>query len=368
MRIEQIELYHASLKLKHPFVTSLGYRDHANNLFLRIRTADGLEGWGECSPYPPINGETIDTCMVVGQLIGKRLIGKDPTFIAGLSRLMDRIIFGNSSVKSAIDIALHDLAAQAAGQPLYRYLGAEIKKAIYTDYTVSVGDIEQMTKDAQEVKAAGFPVIKVKLGDGGEKDVARIKAIREAVGYDIGIRIDANQGWKVKEAITTLQGLEPYDIQYCEAPISRHRYPRLSKVRKHSPIKIMADESVFDHHDAKKLIDMGLCDYINIKLGKSSGIHKARKIIKKAEKASMAMQIGGFLESRILFTANCHLAHTSDWVHYYDFDSPLFMEEDPIEGGLAYETDWRVTLPETPGLGLTVDDSFLQKCNSTIIS
>lgn len=366
MRIDQIELYHAALKLKHPFITSLGWRDHANNVFVRIRTKEGLEGWGECSPYPPINGETVDTCFIIGKLLAEKLIDTNPLELDKASETMDKTIYGNTSIKSAIDIALHDIAAREKGQPLFQFLGGTINKPIYTDYTVSVSSIEQMVADAKLIKERGFPVMKVKLGDGGRKDVERIKAIREAVGDDIRIRIDANQGWNVTEAINALQALGPYDIQYCEEPISRHEYPRLKKVRRHSPIQIMADESVSDHHDAEKLIKLKLCDMINIKLGKSSGLVKAQKIIKKAEKAGIPMQIGGFLESRILFTANCHLAHTSDMVQYFDFDSPLFMEEDPIIGGMEYQPDWEIKLPDTPGLGLSVKEEMLNQFRNEI--
>lgn len=368
MQISQVEFYHASLKLKQPFITSLGYRDHANNVFVRVLTKEGLEGWGECSPYPPINGETVDTCFIIGKLLAERLRNEDPTNPAAISAIMDKAIYGNTSIKSAIDIAIHDLAAKAEGKPLYAYLGGSIRKKIHTDYTVSVKAAEQMVADAIKVKERGFPVIKVKLGDGGDEDVKRIKAIREAVGYDIGIRIDANQGWAVQEAIDTLKALELYQIQYCEEPISRHEYPSLREVRKESPVLIMADESVYDHHDAKKLIDQDLCDMINIKLGKSSGLVKAQKIIQCAEKANIPMQIGGFLESRILFTANCHLAHTSDMVQYYDFDSPLFMEEDPIKGGMQYHPDWEITLPDTPGLGLEVPQEWLDNFRKLEVS
>ena len=368
MQISQVEFYHASLKLKQPFITSLGYRDHANNVFVRILTREGLEGWGECSPYPPINGETVDTCFIIGKLLAERLMGQDATDPAAHSQLMDKTIYGNTSIKSAIDIAIHDIAAKAEEKPLYAYLGGSIRKKVHTDYTVSVKDAEQMVADAITVKERGFPVIKVKLGAGGEKDVERIKAIREAVGYEIGIRIDANQGWAVQEAIETLKALEPYQIQYCEEPISRHEYPSLKEVRKESPVLIMADESVYDHHDAKKLIDQELCDMINIKLGKSSGLVKAQKIITHAEAGNIPMQIGGFLESRILFSANCHLAHTSDLVRYFDFDSPLFMEDDPITGGMQYHPDWEITLPDSPGLGITVAEEWLNQFRKLIVS
>lgn len=367
MKITQIELFHAKLKLKHPFITSLGYRDHANNVFVRIRTNTELVGWGECSPYPPINGETVDTCFLIGKLLGEQLLGMDPRETDVISKTMDRLIYGNTSIKSAIDIACHDIQAKSFDAPVYLHWGGSIEKKIFTDYTVSVGSVEQMAEDALKIKANDFQIIKVKLGDGGAKDVQRIEAIREAVGNDIKIRIDANQGWKVKEAIRTLNDLDKFDIQYCEEPINKHNFFKLKKVRANSPIKIMADECLSDHYDARKLIQGNHCDFFNIKLGKSSGFHKAFKIIEEAEAANIAMQIGGFLESKILFTANCHLAHTSSLVEYFDFDSPLFHEFDPIQGGMEYQKNGEIRIPDTPGLGLSVDESFLKNCDSISI-
>lgn len=367
MKITSIELFHAQLKLKQPFITSLGYRDHANNIYVRIRTDNGFEGWGECSPYAPINGETIDTCFVVGQMLGEALLGQDPREHQDISERMDSTIYGNTSIKSALDIACYDLAAKEEEQPLYVYLGGSIEKKIYTDYTVSVSDIDKMVTDAKRIKELGFPVIKVKLGDGKADDISRMRAIREAVGYDIAIRIDANQGWKVKQAVHILNEIADLKIQYCEEPINRHNYFKLKKVRNNSPVMIMADECLHDHYDARKLIKGEHCDMFNIKLGKSSGLYKAQKIMDEAIDAQIPMQIGGFLESRILFTANCHLAHRHQLVQYYDFDSPLFHESDPVIGGMEYQKDWEIRLPELPGLGLRVDEDYLKNCRTLAI-
>ncbi len=367
MKIDQIAFYHAQLKLKQPFSTSLSTRTHANNVFISIRTNEGIIGWGECSPNLHINGETVATCFAVGKLLGQQLIGTDPRNVNATSQLMDSLIYGNSSIKSAIDLAVHDIAAKANNQPLYQFLGGSIKKNIYTDYTVSLMSVKKMVEDALIVTAKGFPIMKVKLGDDGKEDIKRIKAIREAVGNEITIRIDANQGWGVQEAIDTLKGLAPYNIEYCEEPIARHSFLQLKQVREASPVLIMADESISDHHDAKNLIELEACDYFNIKLGKSSGLINAQKIIKHAEAANIKLQIGGFLESKLLCTANCHLAHTSDNVTFFDFDSPLFIEHDPLIGGMQYHKDWEITLPESLGLGLEVDPDFLKTAQKLLI-
>lgn len=367
IKISKIEIFKSPIKLKKPFVISLGEMNYADNIIVKIYTDTGLEGIGECSPFLPINGESIDTCFVVGQYLAKVLKGQNPLDIAHCSAEMDKTIYGNTSIKSAFDIALYDIASLHAKQPLYQFLGAKNTRKLKTDYTVSIGDATQMAADALEIKQRGFEVIKVKLGKNGKEDVKRIKAIREAIGMGIPLRLDANQGWAVAEAIETLQALASYNIQHCEEPIPRWEFMDLEKVKKESPISIMADESCLDHHDAKRLISLGACDAINIKLGKSSGIFKALKIIGEAEKAGIALQIGGFLESRIGFTASAHLAMTSLSVKYIDFDTPLMFEEDPVLAGMVYEKNGAISLGKEIGLGVTVKTEYLESLEKVVI-
>jgi L-alanine-DL-glutamate epimerase-like enolase superfamily enzyme len=226
---------------------------------------------------------------------------------------------------------------------------------------VSIGYKYKMAGFARKIKAAGFQVIKVKLGDSAEKDIERIRLIREAIGMEIPIRMDANQGWDAESAAIVLKELYPFNIQFCEEPIPRWDFMQLPLLRTESSIPVMADESCFDHHDAKRLIDLSACKYFNVKLGKSSGIFKALKIIQLAEKAGITLQIGGFLESRLGFTASAHLALVSDTIQFCDFDTPLMFEEDPVVGGIVYSDNGKVTVPETPGLGATIHNDFLKK-------
>lgn len=347
------------IRLKEPFVISLGSFDYASNVIVVIRTDIGLTGFGECSPFMSINGESMETCLVVGKYLAQVLIGKDPADMATCSASMDRVIYGNTSIKSAFDIALYDLASQQAELPLYAYLGGNNNKILITDYTVSLDDQEKMVQDALWIKEQGFQAIKVKLGESFEKDVERIRLIREAVGMEIPMRIDANQGWSKETAIATLQALGPYNIQHCEEPIPRWNFMELPEVRRESPIEIMADESCSDHHDAKRLINLGACDQINIKLGKSAGIYNALRIIKLAEQANMHLQVGGFLESRLAFTAAAHLALVSDHIVYCDFDTPLMFTEDPVAGGIAYGKKGVISLPDGIGLGAWVEEEYL---------
>jgi len=365
--IESVGIYKMIIPLKEPFVISLGAQYNAESIIVNIRTNASLNGFGECSPYMSINGESLDTCFIVAQYLGRVLKGKDALDIEGCHHIMDQTIYGNHSIKSAFDMALYDIASTRQNVPLYKYLGGKNNKTLITDYTVSLGDAQKMAEDAATYKQLGFPVIKVKLGENKKKDAERVHLIREAVGYEIPLRIDANQGWNIKTAITTLKELERYNIQYCEEPIPRWDYMRLRKVRKKSPIPIMADESCCDHHDAKRLIGLKACDMLNIKLGKSGGIYDALKIISLSDKAKMKMQVGAFMESRLGMTAFAHLALCSNNILYCDFDTPLMFTEDPVTGGLIYHENGVVKVPETPGLGASITEERLAQMEKTFV-
>lgn len=357
LRIDQITLHRLRIPLKKPFITSLGPNYEVDNVVVMVRASNGLTGYGECSPFWTINGETAETCLSVGAHLSKALIGHDATDIEGSHAVMDRMIFGNNSIKSAFDIALHDIAAQTADLPLWKFLGGKERSDLVTDYTVSIGDPEQMVTDAEDIVRSGFPVIKVKLGGDGDLDIRRIRAIRSRV-TSIPLRIDANQGWDPDTAIRVLNALGDMGIQHCEEPIPRWQFMELNRVKDASPIPIMADESCCDHHDAERLIELEACQRFNIKLGKSGGLFKARKIIELAEQAGMEVQIGGFLESRLAWSAAAALATTSPCARYFDMDTPLMFNDDPVDGGLTYGANGAITLPNAIGIGASIIERY----------
>ncbi|RYZ19496.1 MAG: dipeptide epimerase, partial [Chitinophagaceae bacterium] len=293
--------------------------------------------------------------------IAQVLKGRDADDIEGAVREMDRLIYANTSIKSAFDIALHDLAAQGAGLPLYAWLGGSRDKDLRTDMTVSIGAPEKMAADAARFVAEGFPYIKVKLGQELELDVARIRAIREVVPMALPLRIDANQGWgNADNAIAVLRALAPFGIEHCEEPIPRWQFLDLNRVSTESPIPIMADESCGDEHDAERLIRINACPMFNIKLGKTGGIHKALKVAALGEAAGMELQVGGFMESRLGMTAAAHFALANKAIHHVDFDTPLMFTEDPIEGGIHYGKGGLIEVPDTPGLGVKVKSEWMK--------
>jgi L-alanine-DL-glutamate epimerase-like enolase superfamily enzyme len=272
----------------------------------------------------------------------------------------------NSTIKSAFDMALYDLAAKKANQPLYQFLGG-IKKDIETDLTIGIDTPENMASRAVQFKEDGVRMIKIKLGKNGKEDVERVKKIREAVGEEVILRIDANQGWDFDTAFDALVGMGPYNVQFCEQPMRHWDDHKLPLLRKQSPVKIMADESVFDHHDAARLIREHACDYINIKFAKSGGILEAMEIDKCAKGHKIPCMMGGMLESRLALTAFAHFALAHDNIIFHDMDTCLLGHKtDPVTGGVRFR-GYFLEIPDTPGLGADVDEAFLQQCEKITV-
>lgn len=349
-----------------PFVIATGTMDYAQNTFIRIYTDTGLYGVGECSAFPMIVGETQDTCIVLAQAFAKIWKGKDPLHIAERMAELHLFIAGNATIKSAFDMALYDLAAKDANLPLYRFLSGQ-RKEIVTDITVGLGEPEQMAEKAARLKAGGAAALKVKLGKRPKDDVLRIREIRKAVGFDIPIRIDANQGWNFEDAVEALNGMEPFKIQFCEQPMRVYNDHLLPQLRTETIIPIMADESVYSHHDAERLCRNDACDYINIKFSKSSGIAESLLIQTVAQEYEVPCMIGGMLESRLALAAKVHFAYAASNVKFYDLDTCMVGHlVDPVIGGVQY-TNYHVSVSDDIGIGADIDPVFLEKCEKWVV-
>ncbi len=367
IKITEIEIFKLNIPLKEPFIISLGTITNANNIIVRIHTDSGIYGVGECCPYVYIVGETQESEFEIAQKIALLLKNKNPLQIEDRLTEINRVVKFNPTIRSAFDMALYDILAKHAQLPLYALLGGTNDRKIFTDMTVSLQEPDLMAAQALRFKNQGFRSIKVKLGTNKKDDVARVCAIREAVGNEIPLRIDANQGWDCITAIATLKALEVFDIEHCEEPVPRWNNVDLARVRSQSPIPIMADESLFDEHDAFRLASIGACDYFNIKLSKSGGINNALKIIAIAEAAGLKSQVGCMSESRLALTALAHLVMARKNIVHFDMDSALMLSEDPIIGGIAYLKDGEIRLPEKIGLGADISEEYLNKMKKIII-
>ena len=352
----------------YPFRIATGIMHRAQNLFIRVKTDEGLTGVGECSAFPMIVGETQATCFEMAKEFAQIWKDKEANDIeARLKDLEDFTAF-NSTVKSAFDMALYDLAAKKKGIPLYKYLGGKNKKPLETDLTIGICEPVVMASTALEFKNKGVRIIKIKLGkDDGEQDLQRVQMIRKAVGNSIQLRLDANQGWSFETARELLVNLGDSDIEFCEQPMRDWNDHHLPALRKISPVKIMADESVFNHHDAQRLILAEACDSVNIKFSKSGGIAEALKINRVCEENNIPCMMGGMLESRLALTAFAHFALSQNNVIYYDMDTCLLGHQlDPVVGGVKYN-GYFLEVPELAGIGADIDETFLSKAECIMI-
>ena len=346
-----------------PFVIATGTMDFAQNVFIRIHTDGDHYGVGECSAFPMIVGETQETCLAMAKDFARILKGKDPLNID--ERLQDLHNFAshNPTIKSAFDMALYDLAAKQQGVPLYKFLGGK-RRTIETDMTIGIGSPEEMADAAVKYQKQGATILKIKLGKNPDMDLKRIRLIREKIGKQMIIRIDANQGWSFDEAIYCLRGMGDLNIEFCEQPMRTWHDDKLPQLMQNSPIKLMADESCYNHHDARRLINTSSCDFINIKFAKSGGINEGLKIYETASKARIPCMIGSMLESRIALSSNLHFAYACPEIVYFDLDTCLLGHlEDPVIGGLTYK-GFFLDIPDTPGIGADANEEFLKKCES----
>ncbi|WP_053955236.1 dipeptide epimerase [Inediibacterium massiliense] len=352
MKIEDIQIGILSVPLKKPFKTALRTVECIEDVIVKVITDTGHIGYGEAPPTGVITGDTKGA--IIGALqehIRKNIIGMDIENFEEIMKKLDHSLVKNTTAKAAVDIALYDLYGQLYKVPVYKLLGG-YRKEIVTDLTISVNDPEIMAQDSIEAVNLGYKTLKIKVGKDSRLDIKRMKTIREAIGYDINLRIDANQGWKPKEAVYTLRKMEDagLDIEFVEQPVFSYDLEGLKLVTENVGIPVMADESIFSPMDAIKILQMGAADLINIKLMKTGGIHHALKICSLAEIYGVECMIGCMLEAKISVTAAVHLAAAKSIITKIDLDGPVLCKEDPIEGGAIFNQS-KITIEDAPGFG-----------------
>ncbi len=365
MKFTSFEIYKYPIPME-PFTIATGTMDFAQNTFVRAHTDSGLTGVGECSAFPMIVGETQATCFEMAKDFAALWKNKNALDIQARLAELHLYTAGNYTVKSAFDMVLYDLASKHANQPLYQFLGGE-KRKVETDITIGINTPEAMAKSAVKFKGQGYKIIKVKLGRQPDEDVERIRQIRNAIGAELVLRLDANQGWTFDESVFALQALNQYNIEFCEQPMRTYNDGLLPQLCKLSPIAIMADESVYTHYDAERIIRNKAAKYINIKFAKSGGINEAIQINQVAEKNGVNCMQGGMLESRLALTANVHFAMAFKNICFFDLDTCLLGHLiDPVIGGCKYN-GMQLEIGGSPGIGAAVDQEYLDKLEKVIV-
>jgi len=354
MKITEVRLGMISVPLRVPFKTALRTVNSVEDVVVEIHTDTGAVGYGEAPPTGAVTGDT--TGAIIGALqdhLIKTIVGRDVDDFEDLMKAVQKCIMHNTSAKAAVDMALWDLYGQLYKIPVYKLLGGA-RKQIVTDITISVNDPEEMARDAINAIERGYETLKVKVGANPALDVARLAAVRQAIGPDYQIRIDANQAWTPKQAVRILNQMQEkgLDIEFVEQPVTARDFEGMKYVTERSHVPVLADESVFSPDDALKIMQMGAADLVNIKLMKCGGIYNALKIASAAEVYGVECMIGCMLEAKISVNAAVHLACAKQIITKIDLDGPVLCSEDPVIGGAVFN-EKMITVSDAPGLGVT---------------
>lgn len=357
--IASAEVFAYTIPQAVPMKIALGTPLTADNVLVRLRTSEGIAGLGESSPYSSVMSETQASDLALGRSFATVVKGKDPFDLPRIVEAMHALSPHTPGIKAAFEMALWDICGKIAGLPVHRLLGT-YRDSFETDQTVYLDTPSVMAEKAAAIAKKGFTHVKIKIGEAPETDVARIRAVREAIGPAVAIRTDANQGWRPSDAIRALRGLEPHGVEFCEQPVPYWDWAGLRLVRANAPVPIMADESVNSPHDAITGIRQDAMDMVNIKLMKTGSILEAVRLAHVADAANLPCMLGCMSESRLALTAAAHVAMSQPAVKYADLDAFLEHDVDPVLGGMQVKAGV-VTLPDAPGLGLDIDPAFLKK-------
>jgi len=322
------------------------------HVIVKLTTEEGVSGFGESSPLGFFTGETSEMVkMVIDATLSQTVMGRDPFDIESILESMDHALPRNASSKAAIDMALHDLLGKMLGVPVYKLLGGRCREGVFSATAVGIGSPDQMKEEAKDWVKKGFRTLKVKIGIDPKTDERSIKTIREAVGDEIRIRVDANQGYSPSTAIQVGRRIEGYGIEYMEQPVPAWNIEGLAQVRRSLSIPIAADESLYTLHDALRLIKAEAVDIFGIKMIKTGGLAPAKKIAHLAEAAGIECVVISPIETTLGTAAGTHWAMSVKNANLdHELVGPIFIRNDPFTG-IAIENN-SIGLSEEPGLGV----------------
>ena len=355
MKIRSVSAIPLDLELKEPFSIANETVDIGENVFLKIETDEEIIGWG-CSTPDSVTSETKDTVIdCFNNVIKEILLGEDPLRINYINDIIEEKVKANPSLRAGVNIALYDILGKKADMPLYKLLGGYRDK-IETSVTIGINPVDLMVEKAKDFVSQGFTCLKVKCGMDADLDIEAVLAIRNAVGKNIKIRLDANEGYTLEKALRVIETLEKLgaDIEILEQPTPAKYLYALKEVTSQCTVPIMADETALTLRDSLKAVKMEIADAINIKLMKIGGITNAIKANTFAEIAEIPVMIGCMNESMAAMAAGVHLACAFKNVKYADLDSALDFKQDIVNGGASYKAGY-VIPSDKPGLGIEVD-------------
>jgi L-alanine-DL-glutamate epimerase-like enolase superfamily enzyme len=339
---------------------SLGAHVVSPFLLVKIHTDQGIVGLGEVSCTPIWSGEDqVTAAHFIRDCLTPALEGENPLQIARLTAKCRRQLAANPFTKAGIEMALWDILGKAAGMPLYRLWGGPARDFVPTKFSVSGLEPSKAAELASWAVQQGFRTMKVKVGIDPEGDVATVRAVREAIGPDVRLGIDANGGWSSRVAVQTIRRMYEFNIYFAEQPVAPVDTAWMADVRNQVNLPIMADESVNTAQDAMNLVRAGAADVFSLYVGKGGGISSALKITAVAEAAGVVCTVGSNLEMGVASAAMIHLAMAIPAIAAEEFPcdilSRFFYEDDVLAEPLPIEAG-RASPFERPGLGVELDE------------
>jgi L-alanine-DL-glutamate epimerase-like enolase superfamily enzyme len=352
MKISKIEFWSVSMRLDEPYVIAYETVSEASNVFLRLEASrGGISGYGCAAPDEHVTGETVDTVLkAMRDVVLPGVKGSDPLRPAMILERLRPHLQRQPSVLAAVDMALGDILGKAACLPLWRLLGG-YRDRMKTSVTIGIMPEKETVAKALEWVRRGFRSLKLKGGFDPGADVVRVLKVREAVGKEVELRFDANQGYSVSDSLRFVKESRRARLELIEQPTPKGQPDLLGRVTSGVPIPVMADESLMTLRDAFRIAHQELADMVNVKLMKVGGISDGLQINAVARAAGLEVMVGCMDEAALAISAGLHFALARPNVLYADLDGHLGLNGDPTEGavilrhGTLFPTD-------KPGLGL----------------
>ena len=365
--ITRVEAIPILVPLTTGLTTKTAHGEHIDSPYVvvRVHTDEGITGVGEATLAPRWSGETSPGCVaVIRDQLDPVLQGANALDVNVCRQRIESALRLNPFTKAAVEMAIWDVAGKAAERSVCRLLGGRLRDELPIKMVVGAFPVEKAVALAQRFLDGGARHLKVKVGLDPAQDVARVAAVRELAGPDVGISVDGNCGWSVPVACRTLPLLEAYDVRLAEQPIRANDVTEWARLRAATSIPLMADESVFSLTDAWNLVSNRAVDVLAIYPGKHGGLLGALEIAHLARAAGIVCSMGSNLELGIGTAAMLHLGATAEAIdnetYPGDYLGPLYHEANMITEPLRLGPE-TAHVPDGPGLGVELDEDQLDR-------
>jgi len=363
MKIERVEVFGVAVPLVGEYKNAYKSKSIQKSAIVRITATGGAVGLGNIDPSPGYSMETIeDSLEMLRTTLAGLVVGMDPTNIHRVLHKLEPAVEGFHDAKAAIEMACVDLTARVCGVPVYTYLGGAVKDRLMFNAWIGILPPDEAAAETVSWQKRGFKSAKIKVGGNIEADRDRVKAIREAVGPDFNLRIDANAGYDADTSIKLARMVLPYKLQLFEQPVSFDDIAGMARVRREAGgIPIMADESVLDHASLINIIRADAADIVKVKVMKQGGFINTRRMIATAEAAGIRCVLGHGFGLGINTMAEIMCAATSNNViDGLECVGPLKTSDDIVTNKLDLMSG-SIPLPAGPGLGVVLDDAKISR-------